>query len=380
MGPLANLKVIEFQGIGPGPYCGMMLADMGAEVIRVDRIASFAGSAKDPNVLGRGRQSVAINLKEPSGVGAALKLIDRSDILIEGFRPGVMERIGLGPDACLVRNQGLVYGRMTGWGQTGEMSTAAGHDINYISLSGALHSIGNAGGKPIPPLNLVGDFGGGGMLLAFGILAALYERSKSGKGQVVDAAMTEGSALLMNAIFGLMNSGDWSDARGTNLLDGGSHFYNTYETRDGKFISLGSIEPQFYSLLLEKLGLDQVRDFPSQMSREDWPLLKKQFREIFKTKSRDEWDELMIGTDICYAPVLSYEEARVHPHNISRGAFFERDGLYQAAPAPRFSRTSPELPESDVPPGSHSINILRSASFSEDEIEKLIEEGVVAQN
>ena len=380
MGPLVNLKVIEFQGIGPGPYCGMMLADMGAEVIRVDRIPFSSESEKGTDFLGRGRQSIALDLKHPEGRTTALRLIDASDILIEGFRPGVMERIGLGPDICLARNEGLVYGRMTGWGQTGTLSSAAGHDINYISLSGVLHAIGHEEEKPTVPLNLVGDFGGGGMLLAFGILAAIYERSQSGKGQVVDAAMTEGSALLMNAIFGLMNSGTWSEARGTNLLDGGSHFYNTYETSDGKFISIGAIEPKFYSLLLEKLGIGQVSDLPNQMARQDWPGLKKKFSEIFKTKSRDEWDELMMGTDICYAPVLSYGEAKKHPHNISRGTFVERDGGYEAAPAPRFSRSSPKLPESDVPAGSQSIDILRRTSFSDDEINGLIEQGVVVQN
>ena len=380
MGPLVNLKVIEFRGIGPGPFCGMMLADMGAQVIRIDRLPVADKSEKGTDFLGRGRQSIALDLQHPKGIKIARRLIDASDILIEGFRPGVMERIGLGPEICLARNERLVYGRMTGWGQTGTLSSAAGHDINYISLSGVLHAMGQAEGKPTIPLNLIGDFGGGGMLLAFGILAALYERTQSGKGQVVDAAMTDGSALLMNAIFGLMNSGTWSKVRGTNLLDGGSHFYNTYETRDGKFISLGSIEPKFYSLLLDKLGIDQASDLPDQMARQDWPGLKKRFSEIFKSKSRDEWDELMLGTDICYAPILSYEEARKHPHNISRGTFVDRDGSYEAAPAPRFSRSAPKLPESNVPAGSQSIDILRRASFSDDEIDELIEQGVVVQN
>ena len=251
MGPLSGVRVIELQGIGPGPYCGMMLADMGAEIIRIDRSASVGRPAATTDILARGRKSIGVDLKNPDGVETVLKLIESADVLIEGFRPGVMERLGLGPDVCLDRNPRLVYGRMTGWGQTGTMAHAAGHDINYISLSGALHAIGEKGGKPVPPLNLVGDFGGGGMLLAFGIAAALYETANSGKGQVIDAAMTDGSALLMNAIFGIMNGGRWSHERGTNLLDGGAHFYGTYTTADGKWISIGSIEPQFYALLLE---------------------------------------------------------------------------------------------------------------------------------
>lgn len=379
MGPLNGVKVIELQGIGPGPFCGMMLADMGAEIIRVDRSASVGRPAATADILARGRKSIAVDLKNPEGVEVTLKLIESADILIEGFRPGVTERLGLGPDVCLARNEGLIYGRMTGWGQTGSMAPVAGHDINYIALSGALHAIGPAGENPVPPLNLVGDFGGGGMLLAFGIVAALHERNSSGKGQVIDAAMTDGSAILMNAIFGIMNRGGWSDNRGTNLLDGGSHFYNTYETGDGKWISVGSIEPQFYALLLEKCGLEGRSDLPDQMSRDDWPALKNDLVTIFKTKTRDEWDEIMLGTDICYAPVLTFDEARAHPHNAARKTFLEQDGIHQAAPAPRFSRTEVELPSSSGAPGAETRGILAVAGFDEAEVEALTSSGAVSQ-
>ncbi len=379
MGPLNGLKVIELQGIGPGPFCGMMLADMGADIVRIDRSSSVGQPANPADVLARGRKSIAVDLKNPEGVETVLKLVEDADILIEGFRPGVTERLGLGPDVCLARNEGLIYGRMTGWGQTGPMASVAGHDINYIALSGALHGIGNAGEKPVPPLNLVGDFGGGGMVLAFGIVAALHERHQSGKGQVIDAAMTDGSALLMNAVFGLMNRGAWSQDRGSNLLDGGAHFYNTYETSDGKWISIGSIEPQFYEILLEKSGLGDTGDLPKQMSKEDWPALQEQVKAIFKTKTRDQWDELMLGTDLCYAPVLNFDEARANPHNAARGTFVEQDGIHQAGPAPRFSRTEPSLPGSAASPGADSADILRAAGYSDDAIEKLISGGAVKQ-
>lgn len=379
MGPLHGVKVVELQGIGPGPFCGMMLADMGAEIIRIDRSTAVGRPANPVDVLARGRTSIAVDLKNPEGVETTLRLIDDADILIEGFRPGVTERLGLGPEVCHARNEGLIYGRMTGWGQTGSMAKVAGHDINYISLSGALHAIGAAGEKPVPPLNLVGDFGGGGMLLAFGIVAALHERNQSGQGQVIDAAMTEGSALLMNSIFGLMNKGIWNLERGTNLLDGGAHFYDTYETSDGKWISIGSMEPQFYALLLQKLGLGGGEGLPGQMSKEDWPELKVRVTQIFKTKTRQEWDDIMLGTDICYAPVLNFDEAREHPHNVARQSFVERDGIHQAAPAPRFSRTEAELPGSTVAPGAQTIAVLKAAGFTEDEIEVLTASGAVAQ-
>lgn len=377
MGPLSGVKVVELQGIGPGPYCGMMLADMGAEIIRVDRAGSAGQPANKTDILARGRKSIAVDLKQADGVETVLKLVEWADVLIEGFRPGVMERLGLGPDVCLERNPKLIFGRMTGWGQTGSMASAAGHDINYISLSGALHAIGPEGQKPVPPLNLVGDFGGGGMLLAFGIAAALYETSKSGQGQVIDAAMTDGSALLMNAIFGIMNTGRWAPERGTNLLDGGAHFYGTYETADGKWISIGSIEPQFYALLLEKTGLAGDDSLPKQMSRDDWPQLKVKLTEVFKGKTRDEWDAIMLGTDICYAPILTFEEAIENEHNAGRSTFVEQEGVKQAAPAPRFSRTEPELPNTAVAPGEHSDEVLAQIGLDAEAISALKASGAV---
>jgi alpha-methylacyl-CoA racemase len=378
MGPLAGLKVVELQGIGPGPFCGMMLADMGAEIIRVDRSVSVGHEAQKHDVLARGRKSIAVDLKNPQGVETVLRLVESADVLLEGFRPGVTERLGLGPEDCLARNPGIVYGRMTGWGQTGNMSLVAGHDINYISLSGVLHAIGQPGERPTPPLNLVGDFGGGGMMLAFGIVAALFEKAKSGKGQVIDAAMTDGSALLMNSIFGLMNQGVWNHERGNNLLDGGAHFYGTYETKDGKHVSIGSIEPQFYALLLEKTGLDKDADLPRQMSREDWPAIRAKLESIILTKTRDEWDAVMLGTDVCYAPILDFEEAIAHPHNQERQTFVESDGIRQAAPAPRFSRTEPQLPNPPVAPGSHSKEILLMLGMSDTQIDQLMASGAVA--
>ena len=378
MGPLAGLRVVELQGIGPGPFCGMMLADMGAEIIRVDRSAAVGSGARTADVLARGRKSIAVDLKNPQGVETVLKLVETADVLLEGFRPGVTERLGLGPDVCLERNPKLVYGRMTGWGQTGTMAHAAGHDINYISLSGVLHAIGEAGSRPTPPLNLVGDFGGGGMLLAFGIVAALYERGVSGKGQVIDAAMTDGSALLANSIFGLMGQGVWNHNRGSNLLDGGAHFYGTYETKDARFVSIGSIEPQFYALLLEKTGLDQDPELAKQMSRDDWPKLREKLAAVLATKTRDEWDEIMLGTDICYAPILNFDEAVAHPHNQARNTFVASADIVQAAPAPRFSRTEPELPEPPVAPGEHSEEVLASMGLDAAAIAALKASGAVA--
>ena len=378
MGPLAGLRVVELQGIGPGPFCGMMLADMGAEIIRVDRSAAVGSGARTADVLARGRKSIAVDLKNPQGVETVLKLVETADVLLEGFRPGVTERLGLGPDVCLERNPKLVYGRMTGWGQTGTMAHAAGHDINYISLSGVLHAIGEAGSRPTPPLNLVGDFGGGGMLLAFGIVAALYERGVSGKGQVIDAAMTDGSALLANSIFGLMGQGVWNHNRGSNLLDGGAHFYGTYETKDARFVSIGSIEPQFYALLLEKTGLAHDPELAKQMSRDDWPKLREKLAAVLATKTRDEWDEIMLGTDICYAPILNFDEAVAHPHNQARNTFVASADIVQAAPAPRFSRTEPELPEPPVAPGEHSEEVLASMGLDAAAIAELKASGAVA--
>ena len=378
MGPLSGLKVIELQGIGPGPFCGMMLADMGAEVVRIDRASSAGRAAPRTDALARGRKSIAVDLKNPDGVETVLRLVESNDVLIEGFRPGVMERLGLGPDVCLERNPGLIYGRMTGWGQTGTLAQAAGHDINYISLTAALHSIGEKGRRPTPPLNLVGDFGGGGMLLAFGVVAALFERGRSGKGQVVDAAMTDGSALLMNGLFGMMNSEMWLPERGNNLLDGGAHFYGTYETKDGKYVSVGSIEPQFYALLLEKSGLGEQEDLAEQMDRQEWPAMQQRLEAIFKTRTRSEWDEIMLGTDICYAPVLNFRDAIAHPHNASRNTFVEVDGIHQAAPAPRFSRTAPQTPAAAAAPGADSDEILSSFGFADAEIASLRDGGAIA--
>ena len=378
MGPLNGVRIIELQGIGPGPFCGMMLADMGAQIIRIDRSTNVGREASTTDFLARGRQSIGIDLKNPDGVATVLKLVETADALIEGFRPGVTERLGIGPDVCLERNPRIIYGRMTGWGQTGSMASAAGHDINYISLSGALHAIGEKDRNPTPPLNLIGDFGGGGMLLAFGMAAALFEREQSGKGQVVDAAMTDGSALLMNAVFGMMNTGQWKHERGTNLLDGGAHFYGTYQTQDGKHISIGSIEPQFYELLLEKTGLGADSDLPRQMSRDDWPILKDKLTNIFLGKTRDEWDAIMLGTDICYAPVLTLQEAAAQKHNQERGTFATVDGLIQAAPAPRFSRTEPELSTPATAPGSDSEQVLRDLGLGDDEIKTLLDSGAVA--
>ena len=373
-GPLAGIKVLEVAGIGPGPFCGMMLADMGADVIRIDR----AGNVKerDPSqppldVLSRGRRSVGIDLKQPEGVETVLKMVEQADVLIEGFRPGVMERLGLGPDVCLGRNPKLIFGRMTGWGQEGPMAQAAGHDINYIALAGALEPIGRMGQNPVPPLNLVGDFGGGGMFLAFGIASALVERASSGQGQVVDAAMVDGASTLMGFFHGMKAMGAHGPGgRGTNILDTGAHFYDTYETSDGKYISLGSIEPQFYAELLEKLGLSDD-DLPQQMDKSGWPLLKARFETLFKTQTRDQWCAQMEGTDICFAPVLSMDEAPNHPHIKHRKTFVEFHGLTQPAPSPRFSRTPAEL---DLPPahaGQHTDAVLASFGFSGDEIAKL---------
>lgn len=374
MGPLTGVKIIELAGIGPGPFCGMLLADMGAEVIRVDR----AGGGARQDVLTRGRKSLAVDLKNPAGRDAVLKLCESADALFEGFRPGVTERLGLGPDDCMAANPKLVYGRMTGWGQDGPMAQAAGHDINYISLAGALHAIGNKGGKPVPPLNLVGDFGGGGMFLAFGLVCGILEARNSGKGQVVDAAMVDGAATLMAMFFSMRAGGMWKDERASNMLDGGAHFYDTYETSDGKYISLGSIEPQFYALLLEKAGLDKD-EFSAQMDQSRWPEYKDKLTSVFKTKTRDEWRDLMEGSDVCFAPVLSLAEVADHPHNKQRSTFVELDGVVQPAPAPRFSRTEVAVTHSSRAPGADTRTVLEEAGFSAGEIDSLVASGAVVQ-
>jgi len=352
----------------------MMLSDMGAEVIRVDRMSG--GSSRSRDVLARNRRSVAVDLKNPAGVEVVLRLADKADALFEGFRPGVTERLGLGPDTCLQRNPKLVYGRMTGWGQEGPLSQAAGHDINYIALTGALHAIGRPGQKPVPPLNLVGDFGGGGMLLAFGIVCALLEASRSGKGQVIDAAMVDGAAALMAMFYTFAASGGWRDARGTNLLDGGAHFYDTYETSDGRHICIGSIEPQFYALLVEKAELDKEK-FSAQMDASRWSEYKQELTRVFKQKTQAEWCRIMEGTDVCFAPVLSLLEAPAHPHNRARGTFVEVDGVVQPAPAPRFSRTRPEVSHGPRRAGEDTGLVLSDFGFSQDEIRSLRSANVI---
>ena len=347
----------------------MMLSDMGADVVRIDR-KSVAGRGTKFDLLNRGRKSIAIDLKNPAGVDALLTMVEQADVLQEGFRPGVMERLGLGPDICHERNPRLVYGRMTGWGQDGPMASAAGHDINYISLTGVLHSIGRPGQNPVPPLNLVGDFGGGGMLLAFGIVSALLEARRSGVGQVVDAAMTDGSAALMAGIYGLKNMGIWNNTKGTNMLDSGSHFYDTYECADGKWISLGSIEPQFYALLREKAELDEPL-FGDQLDRDSWPQKKERIAEIFKQKSRQEWCDIMEGSDVCFAPVLDLDEAPAHPHNQARQTFIEIDGVQQPNAAPRFSRTPGAIQGPPPKAGEHSEEALAAWGLSSNEIASL---------
>ena len=376
MGPLKGLKIIEMAGIGPGPFCGMVLADLGAEIIRVDR-ASAIGTGSKQDASNRGKRSIAVDLKSEKGVEVVLKLVETADAIFEGFRPGVMERLGLGPDICSERNERIVFGRMTGWGQEGPLANAAGHDINYISLTGALAAIGRPGSPPVPPLNLIGDFGGGGMLLALGLVAALLESKESKKGQVVDAAMTDGSALLMTMIYTMQSSGAWKTSMGSNLLDGGSHFYDTYECKDGKFISLGSIEPQFYALLCQIAELDE-KVFSKQMSRDSWPEQKEAIKKIILDKTRDEWCELMEGTDVCFAPVLDMSEAPKHPHNIERKTFIDLEGVTQPAPAPRFSRTEPEVTSSPSIVGEHTDEVLTSIGFSDEDISTLKTSGAVA--
>ncbi len=374
MGPLHGIKVVEFAALGPAPMGAMLLADLGATVLRIERKSASGGRPSadlfDPKVdiLNRNRQVIALDLKRPEGIAAALQLIAGADALIEGFRPGVMERLGLAPDVCLARNPRLVYGRMTGWGQTGTLSHAAGHDINYLSLSGALHAIGERGGKPVVPLNLVAD-GGGAMLLALGILAALLEARVSGQGQVVDAAMTDGCATLMTMVHTFKAMGQWTQDRGSNVLDGGAHFYDTYRCRDGKYIAIGPIEPQFYALFLEKTGITDP-EFKLQWDQARWPTLKERLRAILLEKTRDEWCGLMEGSDACVTPVLDMDEARQHPHNLSRNTFIEVDGVIQPAPAPRFSRTAPDRP---TPPTARGVaaDILHEWGFGSEAIAQL---------
>lgn len=381
-GPLAGVRVVEMVGLGPCPFAAMMLADMGAEVIRIDRKA--APGAQNPfpmlgtkyDVMARGRRSLALDLKNPEGVQVLLELVAKADVLLEGFRPGVMERLGAGPDACHARNPKLVYGRVTGWGQEGPLSQAAGHDLNYIALTGMLHAMGREGEPPAPPLNLVGDFGGGAMMLAFGVVCAVLEARTSGKGQVVDAAMTDGAALLGAMIYGFRAHGSWDLRREANLLDGGAPFYGTYACADGKFIAIGSIEPQFYAQLLRLAGLADP-DFNAQMKRSEWPSLKEKFAAVFRTRTRGAWCELMEGTDVCFAPVLDMDEAPQHPHNRARGTFIDVDGVTQPAPAPRFSRTSPELGGPPAAPGQHGADILSDWGWPQETVAALRERQVI---
>jgi alpha-methylacyl-CoA racemase len=383
-GPLKGYRIVELAGIGPGPFAGMMLSDMGADVVRVDRaqsVTAFDPSRPSRDYLGRGRRSIGVDLKHPDGVETVLKLVEEADGLIEGFRPGVTERLGVGPDVCLARNPRLVFGRMTGWGQDGPYASTAGHDINYIALSGTLSMIGRAGEAPVPPLNLVGDFGGGGMMMAFGMVCGLLEAKGSGKGQVIDAAMVDGAALLATMMFELAGQGAWAPERGTNLLDTGSWFYEVYETRDDKYVSFGSIEPQFFAELMRLTGLaddvDSQGPVPAQSDRRTWPAMKERLAAIVRTRTRDQWCELMEGTDTCFAPVLGVDEAHLHPHNAHRGTFTEIGGVTQPAPAPRFSRsqTGPVAPAPQA--GQHTDEILADWGFSPPDVVKLREAGAV---
>jgi alpha-methylacyl-CoA racemase len=374
-GPLRGVKIIELAGIGPAPFAGMMLADMGAEVLRVDRVEAVRSAARPPvtEVLGRGKRSVGVDLKHPEGRRAVLRLVEQADALIEGFRPGVTERLGMGPHECLACNPRLVYGRMTGWGQEGPYASMAGHDINYIALSGTLAMIGRAGEAPVPPLNLIGDFGGGGMLLAYGVVAALLETARSGQGQVIDAAMVDGAALLASMIHGLRALGVWGE-RGTNLLDTGAWYYDVYETADGEYVSFGSLEPRFYEEMTRIVGLD---DPPGQNDRAAWQAARERMRLLMKTRTRAEWTELLEGSDACFAPVLNPDEAARHPHNRQRATFTEVAGVIQPAPAPRFSRTTAEIAGPPAAPGQHTDEALADWGFGASEVAELRQAGAV---
>src|SRR5262245_36351640 len=380
MGPLAGYRIVEMAGIGPAPFAAMLLADMGAEVIRVDRreAADLGLPGRDIkfDVLHRGRRSIAVDVKVEAGREVVKRLAAKADAIIEGFRPGVMERLGLDPDALLALNPKLVFGRMTGFGQDGPLAPAAGHDINYIALAGVLHAIGRKGEAPVPPLNLVGDFGGGGMFLAFGVVCALLEAQRSGRGQVVDAAMVDGSATLMALMFGLYAQGTWKDERGVNVLDTGAPWYDTYATKDGKWLAVGAIERRFYEAFIERLGLNPG-DLPKQHDRNGWPELRRRFAERIAGRTRDEWERVFEGTDACVAPVLSLAEVARHPHNAARGAFLERDGVLQPAPAPRFSRTVPKMGAPPRPAGADTDAVLSDFGFSTAEIAELKEAGVI---
>jgi alpha-methylacyl-CoA racemase len=371
MGLLTGIRVVELGGIGPGPFTGMMLSDFGAEVVRVDRVKDVAQATAPKDPLRRGRRCIALDLKNPEGRDAVLRLIDQADVLIDPFRPGVAERLGIGPEIALERNPRLVYARLTGWGQEGPLAHVAAHDTNYLALAGPLAAMGRRGEPPAPPLNLIGDFGGGGMLAAFGIVSALLERERSGRGQTVDVAMLDGIAALFGSIVGFHNEGEWNPERESNFADGGAHWASAYETADGRHVTVATLEPQFYALLLEKLGLDPA-DWP-QLDRGRWPELKQRLAGVFRTRTRDEWCELLEGTDACFAPVLTLEEAARHPHLAARRTYLHRDGMLQQAPAPRFDRTPGEIQSPPAAPGSHSRDVLRDWGWDVSEVDRLIE-------
>jgi alpha-methylacyl-CoA racemase len=376
-GPLEGLRAVEMVGLGPGPFCGMLLADMGAEVLRVDRVGDARSrdrSKPATSAMDRGKQAVAVDLKQPDGVETLLRLVEQADVFFEVFRPGVAERLGIGPDVALARNPGLVYGRLTGWGQDGPLAEAAGHDIDYIALAGALEPLGRDGEKPTPPINVLGDFAGGGMLLAFGIACAAFGRESTGKGQVIDAAMVDGAALMLTPFYGARASGFWGE-RGTNHLDTGAPFYEVYETADDKFVAVGTVEPKFYAELMARLGLDAELD--AQYDKTRWPDEKKRMAEVFRTKTRDEWCELLEGTDACFAPVLTPLEAPDHPHNRARGTFLDLAGVPQPAPAPRFSRTAAATPAPAMHPGADTEAVLAGWGFDAADVERLREVGAV---
>jgi len=379
-GPLEGITIVEIAGIGPGPHCCMMLSDMGATVIRVEPPGGRGGLKNDPsNILNRGRKNIIVDLKKPGGSDVILKLCEMADGLVEGFRPGVMEKLGIGPEACTARNPKLVYGRMTGWGQTGPMANAAGHDINYISLTGALHAIGLKDTKPVAPLNLVGDFGGGGMLMALGMVSGILQAKTSGKGNVIDAAMVDGTAALMASVYAMAAAGHWKEERGSNLLDSGAPYYDTYECADGKYVSIGSIEPQFYALLLKLSGLqsDATMDPKLQNKRNNWPAAKATLERLFKTKTRDEWCKIMEGTDVCFAPVLTMTEAFTHPHAQARSSYVNIAGVMQPSPAPRFSNTPAGTPAPPPIVGGDTAAVLRQAGMADAEISAHLERGTV---
>jgi alpha-methylacyl-CoA racemase len=372
-GPLTGIKIVEIGGIGPSPLCCALLSDMGADIIRVDRpepsgLGLEYASVK-ADVRRRGRPSIAVDLKHPQGIETVLRLVAKADAIIDPFRPGVMERLGLGPDDCMKRNPRLIYGRITGWGQNGPIADSAGHDINYIALSGVLHAIGTKA-QPVPPLNVVGDMGGGAMFLALGLLAGIIEAKSSGRGQVVDAAMSEGAAYLALGCFGLTAVDQWNEERENNILDGGAPFYRVYETQDGKFVSIGSIEPKFYALLIEKMGLKGEK-LPAQNDRSQWPAMRERFAAVFRTKTRDEWCAIMEGSDVCFAPVLNFREAAAHPQALARGSFVDLDGVIQPAPAPRFSRTPSSVKSGPAPLGSQTNAALAAWGFAEADIADL---------